>query len=58
MNTALLAAWPNCATPDCEHKACVARNSIYCSPCTYRERGDNSAPPGYFDRLKALAGQQ
>jgi hypothetical protein len=26
--------WPNCATPDCENKACLSLNSAYCYPCT------------------------
>ena len=29
-----LGGWPNCATPDCENKACLSLNSPYCYPCT------------------------
>jgi hypothetical protein len=29
-----LGGWPNCATPDCENKACLSLSSAYCYPCT------------------------
>lgn len=29
-----LGVWPNCATPDCEHKAFLSLSSPYCYPCT------------------------
>ena len=29
-----LGEWPNCATPDCENKACLSLSSAYCYPCT------------------------
>ena len=29
-----MGGWPNCATPDCENKACLSLNSPYCYPCT------------------------
>ena len=29
-----LGDWPNCATPDCENKACLSLNSAFCYPCT------------------------
>lgn len=34
-----LAAWPNCVTPDCEHKSCRIMESVYCSPCSARVAG-------------------
>jgi hypothetical protein len=30
--------WPNCATPDCEYKACTVLDSTHCFPCTMRLR--------------------
>ena len=33
-----LAAWPNCATPDCGNKCCRIMDSIYCSPCNWTMR--------------------
>lgn len=29
-----LAAWPNCASPDCPNKCCRIMDSPYCSPCS------------------------
>jgi hypothetical protein len=34
-----LAEWPDCLTPDCEHKACGPLQSEYCFPCTILMRG-------------------
>lgn len=31
--------WPNCATPDCEHKACVWAGTGQCYPCSERRLG-------------------
>ncbi len=25
--------WPNCASPECDFKACVSKGSIYCFQC-------------------------
>lgn len=51
--SAVLAAWPNCQTPDCEYKARASANSVYCAQCTDRLQAHNSAPPGYFDEFRA-----
>lgn len=34
-----LAAWPKCATPDCEHKMNLWAGLPFCSPCTERRIG-------------------
>lgn len=50
----ILAAWPNCQTADCEHKASARRNSVYCDPCTNARNGDDSAPKGYFAEFRRV----
>jgi len=51
INETLLAAWPNCHTPDCENKASARRQSLFCDPCTTRQRSEGSAPADYFDNM-------
>jgi hypothetical protein len=31
--------WPNCATPDCEHKRCCWSGTDFCHPCAVRVLG-------------------
>jgi hypothetical protein len=49
----VIAAWPNCVAPDCQHKACASKNSIYCGPHTVSWQATNSAPEGYFAEFRA-----
>lgn len=32
----VLAAWPNCPTPDCQYKVCTWAGTGLCSPCSER----------------------
>ena len=49
----LLPFWPNCATPDCQNKACVRLQSKFCDPCTHRLGAQGSAPADYFSSLRS-----
>ena len=31
--------WPNCPTPDCQHKVCLWAGTGLCSPCSDRKVG-------------------
>lgn len=48
----VIQVWPNCATADCENKACASLNSIYCGPCTKKLHADDSAPADHFAEFR------
>lgn len=35
----MLVGWPNCTTPDCEHKQCTWSGTPFCFPCAERWLG-------------------
>jgi hypothetical protein len=36
IDSANIYLWPNCATPDCDAKACTVLDADCCFPCTMR----------------------
>jgi hypothetical protein len=43
-----LDAWPNCAVPDCENKACRWAGTARCHPCSVRLVGEAEMDRRYF----------